>query len=174
MEMKMRTLNLSKQIATSVAAIAIGLAGMSAFAQPGPGAGMAGPGAHRGMMAGPAGDGMGIPMLRHRLNLSAEQSTALDAILANAKTQARAAHTAAQPTIAQITAELAKAQPNLHTIAQLRDSLQPAHETLRKATRDQLITFYGTLNATQQQVVIDAMRKRAEHQMNRMAGRLGS
>jgi len=150
----MRAFNNSMRVAVSAIAIAMGLATLPVDAQMMP-MGQGGPGAQ---MAG-AGDGAAILRLRNRLNLTADQSAALDAIIANAKTQARALHDAAQPTVAQIKAELAKPQPSLQTVANLRDSLQPQHEALRKATRNQLIGFYGTLNPTQQQVVIDHLRK---------------
>ena len=134
-------------------AVSAGVTSAPAFAQSAPA------GHHRAHV--PGGEGMAILKLRSRLNLSTEQSAALDTIVAGAKSQAAALRASAQPTIAQINAELANPQPNLQTIAQLRDGLQGPRESLRKATRDQLIGFYGTLNATQQQVVIDALRKGA-------------
>lgn len=155
----MRPFNVPRSIRAGMPAIAFavaaafGAAGAPVYAQ-------GAPAFHRGAH-GMADDGMAIIHLRQKLNLSTDQSAALDAIIASAKTQGAALRTAAQPTIAQITAELAKAQPSLQTIAQLRDSLQGPREALRKSTRDQLIGFYGTLNATQQQVVIDALRKMA-------------
>lgn len=169
----MRPLNLSRRIAAPAIAIAVTLAsGLTltpAFAQPVP------PGAHmRGGNAAIGGEGMAIVRLRDRLNLSADQSAALDATLANARAQAQALHQSLQPTLAQIAAELAKPQPSLQTIAQLRDSLQPQRDALHKATRDRLIAFYGTLNATQQQVVIDAMRKMSAWRGERAARHLGN
>ena len=161
----MRALNFSMRVAVpaTAIAIAIGFAGMQALAQSAP----SGANWH-GAQGGGASEIMAIVKLRHRLNLSDDQSAALDAILANARTHARALHAAAQPTLAQIAAELANAQPNLQTLAQLRDSLQPQRDALRKATRDQLIAFYATLSATQQQVVIDALRKLAAWQTERV------
>ena len=135
-------------------AASLGVAGAPAFAQT-----AAAPEHHRAHRTG--GEGMEILKLRSRLNLSADQSAALDAIVAAARSQGAALRASSQAVVAQINAELANAQPNLQAVAQLRDSLQGPRETLRKATRDQLIGFYGTLNATQQQVVIDALRKAA-------------
>ncbi|MEP7155473.1 MAG: periplasmic heavy metal sensor [Betaproteobacteria bacterium] len=134
-------------------ATSIGVATLPAMAQSGPGA------HHRAH--GPAGVGMGIIKLRSQLNLTADQSAALDAIIAGAKSQGAALRASAQTVVAQINAELATPQPDLRVIAQLRDSLQLPRESLRTSVRDQLIGFYGTLNGTQQQVVIDALRKGA-------------
>lgn len=167
----MRPLNLYRRLASPAivfaVALASGLAITTASAQPVP------PGAHmRGGNAAMGGEGMAIVRLRDRLNLSADQSAALDSILAGAKVQAQAFHQSAQPTLAQIAAELAKPQPSLQVIAQLRDSLQPQRDALHKAARDKLIAFYATLNGTQQQVVIDAMRKMAAWRGERVARHL--
>jgi hypothetical protein len=169
--MKMRTFQNSARAAISAVAITMGLATLPAAAQTMPMGphGQQGPGAQ----GAAAGETMAIIHLRNRLNLTADQSAALDAIIANAKTQAAALRTAAQPTVAQIKAELAKAQPSLQVISSLRDSLQPQQEALRKSIRDQLIGFYGTLNATQQQVVIDHLRKVVAFREARAALHLG-
>lgn len=169
----MRAFNTSMRTAASAVAIVMGLAVLPAVAQNMPMGphGQGGPGARMGGAG--AGDEMVMVRLRNRLSLTADQSAALDAIIANAKSQAKALHDAAQPTIAQIKAELAKPQPSLQTIASLRDSLQPQHEALRKATRTQLINFYGTLSAAQQQIVVDHLRKVVAFREARAALHLG-
>jgi predicted nucleic acid-binding Zn-ribbon protein len=122
------------------------------------------PADHRAAMRTGMAEGLegAIQRARSRLNLNAEQSARLDAILDAAKAQAKAARDAARPAMAEMKAELAKAEPNLRRLAQLQDSLAPQREALRKAVREQLLSFYDTLDSAQKQTVLDGLRRMAE------------
>jgi Spy/CpxP family protein refolding chaperone len=129
--------------------------------------GPAGHAAHAARAAG--GLEMAIGHVRAKLNLSAEQSSALDAIVATAKAQARAARDASKATIEQMKAELAKPQPNLRTLTQLQESMAPQREAIRKSMQAQLLNFYDTLNASQQATVVEGLRKMAAMRERRAA-----
>lgn len=156
----MRTLKPLIRAATLAAALSAVLAVTGAQAEA-PGGGPGPRGAHMRMPGGAGGIEGAIQHARAKLNLTAEQSAQLDAIIASAKSQAKAAHDASQATLADMKAELAKAQPNLRKLAQLQDSLAPQRDAIRKSVRDQMLNFYDTLNATQQQTVIDGVRRMA-------------
>lgn len=145
-------------------ALAIALGATSGWARA---EGPAGPAAHAARAAG--GLEMAIGHVRAKLNLSAEQSSALDAIVANAKAQARAAREASKATVEQMKAELAKPQPNLRTLVQLQEGLAPQREAIRKSVQSQLLGFYDTLNATQQVTVVEGLRKMAAMRERRAA-----
>lgn len=124
--------------------------------------------AHRASQGGPGIEGA-LQFARARLNLTTEQSAALDGILASAKSQAKAAREASKATVDQMKAELAKPQPNMRTLAQLQDSLAPQREAIRKSVQAQLLNFYDTLSATQQATVVEGVRKMAAMRERRAA-----
>jgi predicted nucleic acid-binding Zn-ribbon protein len=126
------------------------------------------PWAGRAAHASPGIEGA-LQFARAKLNLSTDQAAALDAILANARTQAKAAREASKATVEQMKAELAKPQPNLRTLAQLQESLGPQREAIRKSVQAQLLGFYDTLSATQQATVIEGVRKMAAMRERRAA-----
>ena len=152
----MRTIKQTLRTAALVAVVSFSTLAVPAFSQ----APARGPGAGGGIE-------QAIVHVRAKLDLSADQSAALDAIVGSAKSQAKAAHDAAQSTIEQIKAELAKPQPNLRALAQWQDNLQPQREAIHKSIRDQLLRFYDTLNPTQQQTVIEGVRKMAAFRAHR-------
>ncbi len=156
-----RSGRLTAALAASVTVLSLG----SAFADAPP---APPPFAHRAAQGGPGIEGA-LQFARAKLNLTTEQSAALDAILANAKMQAKAAHEASKATLEQMKAELAKPQPNLRTLAQLQESLAPQREAIRKSVQAQLLDFYDTLSAAQQATVIEGVRKMAALREHRAA-----
>ena len=160
----MRTPNI-KLIAAAIATSVTALTAIPALAEAPAGAP---PFAARAAHGGQGIEGA-LQFARAKLNLSTEQSAALDAILANAKSQAKAARDASKATVEQMKAELAKPQPNLRTLAQLQESLAPQREAIRKSMQAQLLNFYDTLNASQQATVVEGLRKMAAMRERRAA-----
>ncbi|MBL8513800.1 MAG: Spy/CpxP family protein refolding chaperone [Betaproteobacteria bacterium] len=160
----MRTPNL-KLIAAAIAASVSALTAVPALAEAPAGPP---PFAARAAQGGPGIEGA-LQFARAKLNLTADQSAALDAILAGAKSQAKAAREASKSTVEQMKAELAKPQPNLRTLAQLQESLAPQREAIRKSVQSQLLSFYDTLNASQQATVVEGLRKMAAFRERRVA-----
>ena len=152
----MRTIKPILRAAMLAAVVSLSSLAVPAFSQ----APTRGPGAGGGIE-------QAIVHVRAKLDLTADQFAALDAIVASAKSQGKAAHDAAQTIIAQMKVELAKPQPNLRALAQWQDSLQPQREAIHKSIRDQLLRFYDTLNPTQQQIVIEGVRKMAAFRAQR-------
>lgn len=160
----MRTPNL-KLFAATIAASITALTAVPALAEAPAGRP---PFAAHAAHGGPGLEGA-LQFVRAKLSLTADQSAALDAILAGAKSQAKAARDSSKATVDQMRAELAKPQPNLRTLVQLQESLAPQREAIRKTVQAQLLDFYDTLNASQQATVVEGVRKMAALRERRVA-----
>jgi Spy/CpxP family protein refolding chaperone len=157
-----RGMNMKKHrtsnIVALVAATLLGLTGMVAVAQP--------MGGHGGPH-GPRG-GMDIEHVllgvKSQLALNTSQQLSWD----NAVAQTKAAHEAGrangQKLHEAMSAELAKAEPDLAAMAALADSMHATNQSLRQGVRTQWLQLYATFSPEQKAVVRDAMSK----QMARM------
>lgn len=114
------------------------------------------PGPHHGR------DGHGDPIamiaaLKDKLNLNTSQQQQWDSIVA----QAQAARQAARPGFDQLKAamqaELAKAEPDLASLAAQMDAIHQQNATARKAVRDSWLALYANFSAEQKAVVRDAI-----------------
>lgn len=151
---KLRTSNLVALAAATV----LGLTGMVALAQP-----MGGPGGPHG----PRG-GMDIEHVllgvKAQLALNTSQQLSWD----NAVAQTRAAHDAGRANGQKLhdamSAELAKAEPDLAAMAALADSMHATNQSLRQGVRTQWLQIYATFSPEQKAIVRDALSK----QMARM------
>jgi len=140
------------RLAAFAAAAVLAVAAVTAMAQP------AGPHGH-----GPHGDfeiGYLLSALKGQLNLNTSQQVMWD----NAVAQSTAARDAGRANMQQVhtalTAELAKAEPDLAAVAAAADSAQASNQTLRHSVRDQWLKVYATFTPDQKAVVRDALAKR--------------
>jgi Spy/CpxP family protein refolding chaperone len=136
-----------KRIAVVSAAALISLTGAVALAQPGHG--------HHG------GDfSFGIAALKGQLNLNTSQQTMWD----NAVAQTKAARDTGRANLQRIkdamTAELAKAEPDLGAVAAVSDDVQAANSTLRKQVRGTWLALYATFSPDQKAIVKNAIAQR--------------
>ena len=92
------------------------------------------------------------------LALDATQEAAWQQLQAAAVTLRTSLETSRQALRTVIDAELVKATPNLIVIENALESAHEADEGLISTFRQQAITFYSSLNATQQATVIAAFR----------------
>lgn len=109
------------------------------------------------------GPGMGSPLhmlaaVKSQLNLNTSQQLQWD----NATAQAKAAHDAARASHAQLKAalqaELAKAEPDLASVATLADSARQQNESAHRAARDAWLALYASFTPDQKAVVRDALQ----------------
>lgn len=150
---------------TTVAAIAFAFVG-AAFAQPfggpgAPGGGPGGPGWHRGPMGG--GDEMFANAIAHAkasLNLNTSQQTMFDAAVAQSKAARQQGHALMQKVHDALTAELAKAEPDLAAVAAVADDAHAQGQALRKQVRGQWLNLYATFSPDQKAVVRDLLQQR--------------
>ena len=149
--MKVRTKsNRTFRLAALAAAAVLTLTGVAAMAQP----------------AGGHGPGAGIEIehvlgaLKGQLNLNTSQQLMWD----NAVAQTKAAHTAGRANMQKVhdalTAELAKADPDLAAVAAVADNARTTNQTIRHGVRGQWLQIYGTFSPDQKAVVRDALSKR--------------
>jgi len=116
--------------------------------------------------------GMGPPLhmlaaVKSQLNLNTSQQLQWD----NVAAQAKAAHDAARASHDQLKAafqaELAKAEPDLASVATLADGARQQTESAHRAVRDAWLALYATFTPDQKAVVRDALQAG----MARMAAR---
>lgn len=159
--MKSPMARISGAIAVSI--LAAGAHGVAA--QPGHGHG---PGAGFG---GPAAIEQMIFSLKPQLNLTTSQQTMWDSVAANAKSARAAARNGMEHVRAALTAELAKAEPDLAAVAAVSDQAQAEITSSRRQIRDQWLSLYATFSPAQKTVVRDALVKR-EQRMEAFRGRM--
>jgi len=139
---------LTKRVAVWAAAAFISLSGAAAFAQPGP----------HGHHGGDAS--FGIAALKGKLNLNTSQQTMWD----NAVAQTKTAHDTGRANMQQIkdamTAELAKAEPDLAVVAAVADNVQASNSALRKQVRNTWLALYATFTPDQKAIVRDTLKQR--------------
>jgi Spy/CpxP family protein refolding chaperone len=101
-----------------------------------------------------------LAALKGQLTLNTSQQLMWD----NAVAQTKAAHDAGRAGMQKVrdamTAELAKAEPDLAAVAAVADSVRASNQTLRQGVRDQWLKIYATFTPEQKGVVRDALQKR--------------
>jgi len=132
----------------------------SALAQHGP----------HGHGAGGADIALAIAALKGQLNLNTSQQQMWD----NAVAASRAAREAGRANMGRVQAalatELAKAEPDLASVAAIGDDAQAKNLALRHQVRDTWLAVYATFSADQKAIVRDALAKRMAR-MQRMMER---
>jgi G:T/U-mismatch repair DNA glycosylase len=151
--MPMKNVNLKWPGLMAAALLALGA--HTAFAGPGGGPGHGGPG------AGFALESV-LASLKAQLNLTSAQLAMWDAAAA-AATSARGTGRANMEKVHEaLTAELARAEPDLAGVATIADAAQAANQTLRRQVRDQWLALYATFTPAQKALVRDAAKARVE------------
>jgi Spy/CpxP family protein refolding chaperone len=155
------------RLAALAAAALLALTGITAVAQP-----AGGPWRGHGH-----GHGGGVEIenvltaLKGQLTLNTSQQLMWD----NAVAQTKAAHDAGRAGMQKgrdaLTAELAKAEPDLAAVAAVADGVHTSNQTLRHGVRDQWLKLYATFTPEQKGVVRDALLKRLAR-MNEMGERM--
>ncbi len=101
-----------------------------------------------------------LATLKGQLNLNTSQQLMWDSAVA----QTKAAHDSGRASMQKVrdamTAELAKAEPDLAAVAAVADSAHTSNQTLRQGVRDQWLKIYATFTPEQKGVVRDALVKR--------------
>ena len=135
-------------LAAVTAAAALSLSG-AALAQPVP---------HHGH--GHGDFTMAIAALKGQLNLNTSQQTMWDSAVA----QTKAARETGRGNFAKVktamSAELAKAEPDLAAVAAAADDVQAQNTALRKQVRGAWLALYATFTPDQKAVVRDSLRQR--------------
>ena len=150
--------------ATRLAALAatavLALTGTVAMAQPAFGHGAGHP------HAGPGGMEIEhvLGSVKGQLNLNTSQQVIWDNAVAQTKSAHETGRANMQKVHAAMTAELAKAEPDLAAVAAVSDSVQAGNQALRQDVRKQWLQVYATFSPEQKAVVRDALAK----QMARM------
>ncbi len=149
----------ARRIALATAtAIALSLSATPSFAQPG-GFGHGGHGAHGG-----GGIEQMIPQALQRakasLNLNTSQQTMWDSVVAQGKAAREAGRANRQAVRDTMTAELAKAEPDLAAVAAAADAVEQQNGALRKDVRNQWLALYATFSPEQKAVVRDLLQKK--------------
>jgi Spy/CpxP family protein refolding chaperone len=140
--------SLTKRFAVLAASAFISLSGAAAFAQAGP----------RGHHAGDAS--FGIAALKGQLNLNTSQQTMWDGAVAQTKAARDTGRANMQKIQDAMTAELAKAEPNLAAVAATADDVQASNSALRKQARNTWLAVYATFTPDQKAIVRDALKQR--------------
>lgn len=123
------------------------------------GAALAQPFHHHGARGG--GDiTMSIAALKGQLNLNSSQQAMWDNAVAAGKAARESAHGNMQKVHDTLTAELAKAEPDLAVVAAASDSAQSANTAVRQQVRNAWLNLYGTFTPDQKAVVKASLQKR--------------
>ena len=153
--MRSKSSNGKTRLAALAAAALLALTGAAAVAQP-----AGGPWHGHGHGHGGVEIENVLAALKGQLTLNTSQQMMWD----NAVAQTKAAHDAGRAGMQKVrdamTAELAKAEPDLAAIAAVGDSVRASNQTLRQGVRDQWLKIYATFTPEQKAVVRDALLKR--------------
>jgi Spy/CpxP family protein refolding chaperone len=109
---------------------------------------------------GGADFGLRILALKGALNLNTSQQQMWDNAVAAGKSARQAARTNGQRLHDALAAELAKADPDLASVAVVADDVQQKNLALRHQARDAWLSLYATFTPDQKTVVRDALAKR--------------
>ena len=151
---KIQIPNSKGRLAAIAAAALLALTGVAAVAQP-PG----GPWHGRGHGGGVEIENV-LASLKGELTLNTSQQLMWDNAVAQTKAAHDAGRAAMQTVRDALTAELAKAEPDLAAVAAVADSVHTSQQTLRQGVRDQWLKIYATFTPQQKVVVRDALLKR--------------
>jgi Spy/CpxP family protein refolding chaperone len=136
----------------AAAVLAAGLAAMGgAVAQPFHGGHGGG-----GLLFGPR-----LEAIKPSLNLTAAQDAQWSGAVAQAQAARDSMRSTWQATRQAIRDEMAKSDPDLFRLAQLRDSAEDTTRSLRRQVRDTWLQVYAALTPAQQATVREAMKSRA-------------
>jgi Spy/CpxP family protein refolding chaperone len=117
---------------------------------------------------GPMGHGFGIEQtleeLKGKLALNTMQQAQWDAAAAKGKAARESGRLLMEKVRDASRTELAKAEPNLATVASVADDAEQKGRDLRHQVRDQWLKLYAMLTPEQKLIVRDALQQR----MNRM------
>jgi len=143
------TIRFASRVAAVAAAALIGISG-GAAAQP-----------HHGH-GGPGGGDflMGIAALKGQLNLNTSQQTMWDNAVAAGKAARDSARANHQKVHETLTAELAKAEPDLAAVAAATDAARDSAATQHRQVRDAWLNLYGTFTPDQKTVVKNALQQK--------------
>jgi Spy/CpxP family protein refolding chaperone len=143
------TIRFASRVAAVAAAALIGISGVAA-AQP-----------HHGH-GGPGGGDflMGIAALKGQLNLNTSQQTMWDNAVAAGKAARDSARASHQKVHDTLTAELAKAEPDLAAVAAATDAARDSAATQHRQVRDAWLNLYGTFTPDQKTVVKNALQQK--------------
>jgi len=167
--------------ATTALALAIG--STAALAQPagpmmgGGFGGHGGPGMHA-MQGGGGIDGMlprALEQVKASLNLSDAQLALWNKAVADGKAARDAARASHQKVKDAMTAELAKAEPNLAAVAAIADGVRAQNQDAHKKVRTQWLDLYSTFTLDQKAIVRNLLQQklaRAEAMHDRMVERM--
>jgi len=144
--------NFRRIAATATVALAMTLGAGAALAQPGPGPHGAGPGEEM--------IGRLIEHAKAQLNLNTSQQGMFDTAVAQSKAARTTVHGLHQKVKDALTAELAKAEPDLAAVAAVSDKVQADSLKLRHDVRGSWLMLYATFNPEQKAVVRDLLQKR--------------
>ncbi len=140
------------------AALTLGLAGTSAFAQDTAAAPAAPATSH--MHAKHASDPLMSAMfhLKTQLALNSSQQVQWDNAVAQMKSARTQGMALRKNAMAAYNAELAKDQPDLASVASVADSARAQGQQLRTSVRDAWLAVYANLSPSQKAMVRDALR----------------
>lgn len=162
------TNRLASRVAAVAAAALIGISGVAA-AQP-----------HHGRHGHHGGGGdfvTAIAGLKSQLNLNTSQQVMWDNALAAGKTAVENLRANRKTVRDTLTAELAKAEPDLAAVAAASDAAQDAASTSRRQVRAAWLNLYSTFTPEQKTVVKNALQTklaRMEQFREKMKERRGS
>ena len=163
-------------------ALALALGSTATLAQPagpmmgGGFGGHGGPGMHA--MQGGGIDGMlprALEQVKASLNLTDAQLALWNKAVADGKVARDAARASHQKVKDAMTAELAKANPDLGAVAAISDTVHQQNQAARKGVRDAWLDLYPTFTLDQKAIVRNLLQQklaRAEAMHDRMAERM--
>jgi Spy/CpxP family protein refolding chaperone len=139
----------TKSVAAAVAvAASLGLAGVT----------LAQPHGHHGRHHGDVT--MAIAALKDKLSLNTSQQAMWESAVAQSRSARESARANFGKVRTTLTAELAKAEPDLAAVAAASDEVQAANATLRQQARNAWLALYATFTPEQKAVVRDALQQR--------------
>jgi Spy/CpxP family protein refolding chaperone len=118
-------------------------------------------GGHHGRHHG-GGIEQAIAKVKDNLALNSSQQLMWDNAVAATKSARQAGRDERQRVHAAVSAELAKAEPDLAALAALSDQAQERGHALRRQVRDEWLKLYATFTPEQKLVVRDQLAKRVE------------
>lgn len=98
-----------------------------------------------------------IAAVKAQLNLNTSQQQQWDAVVAQTQAARQSARAGFDQLKAATQAELAKAEPDLASLAAQTDAIRDQGATARKSVRDAWLALYATFNSDQKTVVRDAI-----------------
>ncbi len=98
-----------------------------------------------------------IAALKDKLNLNTSQQQQWESVVAQTLAAKQTGRASFDQLKAATQAELAKAEPDLASLAAQTDAIHQQNATVRKAVRDSWLALYATFTPDQKAVVRDAM-----------------